>query len=125
MSETPKVVTWFEIPSTDYERAVRFYEAVIGERLTPHDMNGTRMALFPHADEVPSGAVLSCPTMKPSADGLNVYIWVGDAIDPVLARAEAAGGRVAAPKEYLGPEIGWVAHIIDTEGNRIGLHARG
>jgi predicted enzyme related to lactoylglutathione lyase len=36
---------------------------------------------------------------------------------------EAAGGQIIVPKTQITPEYGYMAVIIDTEGNRIGLHA--
>jgi predicted enzyme related to lactoylglutathione lyase len=40
----------------------------------------------------------------------------------VLARAEAAGGRILYPKTHAG-EAGFIAEIEDSEGNRMGLSA--
>ncbi len=117
-----KVVTWFEIPSTDFDRAVDFYGALIGTPLRREQFGGATLGIFPHADTAVSGAVMPPGTLTPSADGLNVYLWIEDGIDAGLARALAHGGRIADPKMQL-PDVGWVAHIIDSEGNRIGLHA--
>jgi hypothetical protein len=43
-------------------------------------------------------------------------------MDPVLARVEAAGGKIAMPKTSIGPN-GFMAFIIDTEGNQVGIHS--
>ena len=43
-------------------------------------------------------------------------------MDNILARVEAAGGQVAMPKMSIG-EHGSIAFIIDTEGNKIGIHS--
>lgn len=40
-----------------------------------------------------------------------------------LARAVAAGGQVALPRQALPPGMGFFAHITDLDGNRVGLHA--
>jgi predicted enzyme related to lactoylglutathione lyase len=45
-----------------------------------------------------------------------------DGIAETLARVPAAGGTVVLPKTEIGPH-GFIAHILDTEGNRIGLHS--
>ena len=45
-------------------------------------------------------------------------------IDDWLARVEPAGGRVITPKTALPPGMGLLAHILDSEGNRVGLHAQ-
>ena len=49
----------------------------------------------------------------------------GESLDSVLNRVAAAGGEIATPKTALLPGMGAFAHIIDTEGNRVGLHAAG
>lgn len=39
-----------------------------------------------------------------------------------LGRVEHSGGKVLMPKTSIG-ENGFIAHFMDTEGNRIGLHS--
>jgi predicted enzyme related to lactoylglutathione lyase len=41
----------------------------------------------------------------------------------VLARVESLGGRITTPKVTLPGDMGVFAHVVDTEGNRVGLHA--
>jgi len=53
----------------------------------------------------------------------GVTIWLnasGDLQIP-LDRVAEADGKVLQPKEQTG-EFGYIARILDTEGNRIGLH---
>jgi hypothetical protein len=57
----------------------------------------------------------------PSKTGAILYFDV-PAIDPVLERAVANGGKVLYPKKDIG-EAGFVAEIEDSEGNRIALSA--
>jgi hypothetical protein len=117
------VVTWFEIPVTDMDRAVRFHEAVFGHRLERREVDGYEMALFPSHDGAPgaSGALAKGDVYVPSKSGPIVYFGVDD-IDATLARAQAAGGRVLYPKKDVGA-AGFVAEIEDSEGNRIALSA--
>jgi predicted enzyme related to lactoylglutathione lyase len=51
-----------------------------------------------------------------------VYLGVGS-LDTALERAQGAGGKVALPKTQLPEGMGAYAHIVDSEGNRVGLHA--
>jgi hypothetical protein len=60
----------------------------------------------------------------PSADGPLVYLNVDPSLDAAVARAVAAGGRVTTPKVVLPDGMGCFAHVVDTEGNRVGLHAQ-
>ena len=58
----------------------------------------------------------------PSTDGALVFFNAGDDLEPVVNRVEAAGGRVLAPRFEMG-EWGVAAFIVDTEGNKVALHA--
>jgi predicted enzyme related to lactoylglutathione lyase len=40
----------------------------------------------------------------------------------VLGRVEEAGGTIIEPKTHI-PSVGWVAQVLDSEGNRVGLHS--
>lgn len=114
-------VFYFEIPVTDLDRAVRFYEAVFGYRLEPQEVDGYRMALFPRADDEPgaSGALAQGDVYVPARTGPVIYFDVPD-LDAVLDRAQACGAQLLYPKKDLGA-AGWVAEIEDSEGNRIAL----
>jgi predicted enzyme related to lactoylglutathione lyase len=116
-------VVHFEIPVTDIDRAVRFYEAVFETHLTRQDVDGYTMAFFPRADGKPgaSGALAKGDVYVPSKSGAILYFDVPQ-IDPVLTRAQTAGGKVLYPKKDIG-EAGFVAEIEDSEGNRIALSA--
>jgi hypothetical protein len=36
---------------------------------------------------------------------------------------EGAGGSIATPKTALPDGMGFYAHFVDTEGNRVGIHS--
>lgn len=114
-------VVHFEIPVTDMDRAVRFYEAVFAVKLERREIDGYDMAFFPRADGRPgaSGALAKGDVYKPTTEGAILYFDVPD-IDTVIARSQAKGGAVLYPKKDIG-ETGFVAEIADSEGNRIAL----
>jgi hypothetical protein len=116
-------VVHFEIPVTDMDRAIRFYEAVFATKLTPQEVDGYTMAFFPRADGKPgaSGALAKGDIYVPTRSGAILYFDV-PAIEPVLERAIVYGGKVLYPKKDIG-EAGFVAEIEDSEGNRIALSA--
>jgi predicted enzyme related to lactoylglutathione lyase len=117
-------LNWFEIPVRDIERAQRFYETLLGTSLRREAMNGQTLAVFPKADDAIGGALIAGPNApEPAAGGQIVYLNAMPSLDAVLARVEAAGGRIATPKVQLPGDMGAFAHITDTEGNRVGLHA--
>ncbi len=115
------LVTWFEIPVVDIERAIAFYEYVFEVELERTVIDGHPMALFPDADESgsASGALATGDSYVPSIDGTRVYFRVDD-VAATLARALDRGGQVLYPITDVG-EQGVVAEFADTEGNRIAL----
>lgn len=54
------VVSYFEIPVTDLERAIRFYVAVFGGMLERGTVDGLAMAFFPFADGAPGATGAPC-----------------------------------------------------------------
>lgn len=117
------VPVWFEIPASDFGRAVKFYERLFGTSLKKEKFGPNEIAVFPHAESAVGGCVMSGQGCKPGADGPVVYLNADPLLDPVLARVGKAGGRVALPRTALPEGMGFFALIEDTEGNRVGLHA--
>lgn len=117
-------ITWFEIPATDIARAARFYETLLGAPLRHEQMGPQQMAVFPYsaADGV-GGCLMAGPGLVPSHTGAMVYLPVTPTLDAALERLAAAGGRVTTPKVVLPDGLGVFAHVEDSEGNRVGLHA--
>jgi len=115
------VITWFEIPSSNYDRAIKFYETVLKTQLNREEMDGIAMAVFPHIEGQASGAVVHGAPYTPSDAGTCIYLYTTD-LDGALQRTTQSGGKVVMPKTFLSDCIGYIAMIIDTEGNRIGLH---
>ncbi|MDX1936934.1 MAG: VOC family protein [Flavihumibacter sp.] len=120
-------ISWFEIPATDLNRAQQFYEAIFGIQLIPMDMENIKMRMFPldNMETGVGGAVVDSDGFhKPSAtDGPLIYLNGNPDLQQVLDKVEAAGGKIMVPKMEISPEYGFMAVIIDTEGNRIGLHS--
>jgi predicted enzyme related to lactoylglutathione lyase len=117
-------IRWFEIPVRDLHRAQRFYEAVLGRALRPETMGDERMAVFPAGEGRAQGCIhLSSRPVEPSAAGTRVYLDCSPSLDSALARVPGAGGRITTPKVALPPGMGYFAHVADTEGNVVGLHA--
>jgi predicted enzyme related to lactoylglutathione lyase len=124
MSTSSKVVAWFEIPSVDFERAVRFYEAALDVKLDRQEFGGQPIAMFGYEEPATGGAIIHSPSMTPSRDGVLVYLTAQPTVDAALARVEQAGGKPDGPVIKLPQDIGYIAFFIDTEGNRLGLHSR-
>ena len=117
-------ITWFEIPALDLERAQDFYQRLLGTTLRRETIAGSALAVFAGSDDGVGGCLQSGPNAaQPQAQGTLVYLAAGPSLDAVLKRATALGGSIATPRTALPPGMGFFAHIIDSEGNRVGLHA--
>jgi predicted enzyme related to lactoylglutathione lyase len=115
-------INWFEIPTTNLDRAMGFYSAVLATSLKRERFTGTGtdMAVFEGEQESVRGALIADERRKPAADGALVYLHTRD-LDASLARIANAGGSVLMPKTDIG-EPGFIALMRDTEGNVVGLH---
>jgi uncharacterized protein len=119
-------INWFDIPVADLDRACKFYEALSGKKLKREAMGapGNEMAMFELDDQAAvNGCLFHTPEVKPSATGTLVYLNAEPSIDTWLSRVERAGGKVVQGKTALPPGLGFFAYIMDTEGNRVGVHA--
>ena len=112
---------WFEIPTSNFGRAVTFYEAVFQVSLKLENIGG-ELAVFPEGDGV-YGALIHQQGYVPAANGAVIYLSAGVDLKPTLDRVLAAGGSVLKAKTALPPGMGHYAHFADSEGNRIGLHS--
>jgi len=120
-------ISWFEIPAIDLARATRFYEAIFGTTLVPVDLSNIRMRMFPLTDMqngIGGAVVDSGGFHKPSAtDGPLIYLNGNPDLQNILDKVIAAGGIIVVQKTAISEAYGRMAIIIDTEGNRIGLHS--
>ncbi len=117
-------INWFELPSINFERAVKFYSSVLNADLQKVDGEGVVMAFFPTKDNGVGGCVVHGNGTQPNAEGTMVYLNGGEDLAEPLGRVEAAGGEVLMPKTSIG-ENGFMAVFKDTEGNRVAFHSMG
>lgn len=123
-ARTVSTIAWFEIAVTDFDRAVKFYERVLGEPVQREKMGESDMGVFRHQGESSvGGALWRGDGCKPSAEGTVVYFQAQPDLAAALARVEPAGGRVVVPKTALPGDMGHFAQFLDSEGNRVGLYS--
>lgn len=114
-----KLISWVEIPATDMQRAVAFYQMVLGLELEVLDFGKEKMACFPSGE----GAISLAPDFKPGSTGVLVSLNTGDDLERTLVRIQKAGGQITIPKTKIEAEgRGYFAVFIDSEGNRLGLY---
>ncbi len=123
MEEQVNALNWFEIPVQDFERAVGFYQNLLQTNLFIMNMNNIRMGFFPSANGGVGGSICCGEGLEPSLTGTCIFLNAGTGIDQMLKRAEHSGGEILIPKTFVSQEIGHIAYVKDSEGNKIGLHS--
>lgn len=121
-------IGWFEIYVQDMPRAKAFYEAVFECQLAPMDnpdperFAQMEMWAFPSSFESygAAGALVKMPGFASGGSTLVYFSCDDCAIE--ADRASANGGQVFQAKSSIG-DHGFIALLIDTEGNMIGLHS--
>lgn len=123
-------VGWFEIYVQDMPRAKAFYEAVFEKTLTllPNDLAEMYVFPMPSPEDYPhtpgaTGALVKIEGCASGGGGTLVYFSCADcAVE--AERARASGGTIHREKFSIGP-YGFIALVVDTEGNMFGLHSMG
>ena len=114
---------WVDIPVTDLERAMRFYGAVLGAPVTRSGGPGFTFGLLPEAQNAVSGCLyVPSEGNAPSRTGPLVYLNASGRLAAAVSAVLAHGGQVLQPIHAIGPH-GFRAVVLDSEGNRIALHA--
>jgi len=128
INETTNIITWFEIPVADIDRAKTFYETILDIEMVKRTDGSDEAVFFPFNPDIiqatsgrVTGVLSKSERNAPSGNGTIVYINASPNIQTVLDKVEPAGGKVIAPKFSI--PAGFIAMIIDTEGNKVGLHA--
>lgn len=118
------VINWFEIPAKNFDRACDFYTQVLGGDVHKMDTpNGMKMGFLPgHTQDAVGGAIVQGEGYEPSNKGAVVYLNGGSDLSTPLSKVEKAGGKILMPKTSIG-ENGFMAHFVDSEGNRVALHS--
>ena len=116
-------VGWFEIYVQDMPRAKAFYEAVLGGALQNLESPGIEMWAFPMHDTETgaSGALVKMEGCPSGGNSTVVYFSCANCA-VAASRVADSGGQVFKEKFSIGP-YGFIALVIDTEGNMIGLHS--
>lgn len=116
-------INWFEIPATNFDRAVKFYSNILDIQMQTTLMGESNMGFFPGEQGSVGGAVVQGEGYEPCEKGTLVFLNGGEDLDNVLSKIEGAGGKVILPKTQITPEYGFFALFLDTEGNRMALHS--
>jgi len=115
-------INWFEIPATDFDRAVKFYSA-IGFEVRAGEFNGMPHGFFSAGEAGVTGALVK-GNGEPGGAGPLLYLNAKSETEMrrIVEIVLGNGGKVELPIIAIAPQ-GWMAIIHDSEGNRVGLHA--
>lgn len=111
------IMVWGEIPVTNMEKAVAFYNKVFGYDMTIDTSGPNPMATLGGLMNT-AGAHLYPGT--PAPDGGNtIHLGLTDTLEAGIERCLAAGGEVVSPPIQIPP--GRFVYAKDPDGNSIGL----
>jgi uncharacterized protein len=115
----------FEIHADQPERAIRFYQELLGWRFTKLDAPMDYWVIKTGPEGMPGidGGLLPRRGTPPAeAAAVNAYVCTVDtaSVDDLAVRLAALGGKVVVPKMAI-PALGWLAYGKDTEGNIFGF----
>ena len=116
-------LNWFEIPVINMQRAKQFYQAVSGTMFKDEVIQPNQLAVFSYEQPGVGGCLVQGSDYTPGNHGAVVYLPIKDSIKQALERVKSAGGKIIVDATRLPGDMGCYAHITDTEGNRVGLHA--
>ena len=119
-----QAINWFEIPCADLGRAQSFYERMLDRPMRREDFGSEPMALFSKDDPATGGCLVAGPQRRAAPDaGVRISLDCEPSVEAALVRVVPAGGQVVDACTQLPQGMGYIAHVRDTEGNTIGLHA--
>lgn len=124
------LINWLEIPVKDMERAKKFYQSVLKAEISVDDQMapGFKMGFINTPDMQQTdlgGALVEGPGYEPGKSNTLVYLNANElgGVDAFLERVQQAGGEVTGPKMLVTEEIGYCGFFVDTEGNKMAVHA--
>lgn len=116
-------IHWFELYTTDLDRAVTFYETILKTPLVRSEAEGCNMRMFPFdMEHGVGGGLTKMDGCTPGIGGTIIYLNGEGDLDGILARIPAAGGKVIKDRIAIPPH-GFIGIFEDTEGNVVGIHS--
>ncbi len=113
-------LVWVEIPVTDMEKSIAFYNTVFGFDMTIDNSGPNPMATIPNKDAM-GGVGGHIYPGKPASDGQGStpHLAVPGKLEDAMERCTKAGGQMRSPIVTIPP--GRFAYAQDLDGNSIGL----
>ncbi|MBV7393741.1 VOC family protein [Mameliella sediminis] len=121
MTYVPENFTvWAEIPVTDMEKSMAFYNAVTDAGLELDTSGPNPMAMFKPLD-TGNGVAGHLYPGKPAGDGTGptIHLAAPGTAEDTMKRVEAAGGKVVSPVIEI--PAGRFFYALDLDGNSVGF----
>jgi len=122
MSFMPEhAVVWTEIPVSDLEAAMVFYNAVLETEMVRDDTGPNPVSFFQKAGGPMSPGIAGhlYPGKPGAGVGATVHLAIDGTAEAARDRAVAAGGSVEGPIVEM--PFGRWAYVRDPDGNSLGL----
>lgn len=117
------LISIVEIPVSDFSRAIQFYQTILGLTIEKMEMDGNQMGILPNQPGEVNVVLVKGSDYQPTSAGAVLYLNAGHDLQPMLDKVAQNGGQVLLEKTQISPEMGYFALIMDTEGNKLGLHS--
>jgi len=115
----PPTVVWSEIPVTDMNASIAFYNSVFEYSMTINTDGPNPTAWFPSQDS-PSAHGHIYPGKSAGAEqGITLHLAVPGKLEDAMAHCGDAGGQVVSPIVEI--PLGRFAYARDLDGNSLGL----
>ncbi|WP_417693266.1 VOC family protein [Roseibium sp.] len=111
---------WFELPVTDLDKAIGFYEAVFQTKLVKEDMEPNPVAFFPTAEMKGRGGHLYPGKPAAKGTGMTIHLPCPDTLEATMDRLVEAGGEVVSDPIQI--PYGRFTYCLDPDGNSISLY---
>ncbi|MFV2003358.1 MAG: VOC family protein [Paracoccaceae bacterium] len=118
-TEHPPTLVWSEIPVTDMNKSIAFYNAVFDYDMTINNEGPNPTAFFPSADSPRAHGHIYPGKPAANGDGATLHLNVPGKLEEAMTRCGDAGGKVLSPIIDIPP--GRFAYALDLDGNSIGL----
>ena len=120
MSHAPANFTvWTEIPVSDLNASIQFYNAVFDIDLAIDNTGPNPMAMFPTKDGKGVAGHLYPGTPANDGTGPTVHMLCPVSVEEGIERVKKAGGKPLSP--VIDIPVGRFAYCLDPDGNSIGL----
>ena len=135
-----KIISWFEIPAKDFERALSFYREAFGISIDIFMFNNVQHGVFRVEDKEISGAIVDQNDMPGKNVGPVIFFNANPDMLEIIERIKENGGEIILskslikntisedgtaiiPKTLIDNNVGYYAYFYDTEGNKMGLYS--